>query len=247
MKLLKKYMKKNPYFGKFTPHLSRNKQIISQKKWFFSMGGKPILQKKKDAGFIVFEGLDGSGQTTQVNLLKEFLVKKGLEVISTKEPTMDSGAGKKIRKVLDKELTIPAEKFQGLFAKDRAKHIKQIIVPGLKFGKVVISDRYLFSSLAYGTADGLDLDYLISLNKKFLELDLTIFLKTSPRVCVERIKKRGEKITLFEKEKRLEKVWKIYEKLSKRFGNIVVLDGEKSIKEIQENIKKISTKRLNLK
>jgi len=213
MKLPKKYMKKNPYLGKF----------------------------------IVFEGLDGSGQTTQVNLLKEFLARKGFKVISTKEPTLDSRAGKKIRKVLDKELAVSAKKLQGLFAKDRAKHLKKIIIPNLKSGKVVISDRYLFSSLAYGAADGVDLDYLISLNKKFLEPDLTIFLKTSPRVCVERIKKRGEKITLFEKERQLEKVWKIFEKLSKKFRNIVVLDGEKSIKEIQENIKKVSIKRLNLK
>jgi len=212
MKLPKKYMKKNPYSGKF----------------------------------IVFEGLDGSGQTTQVNLLKEFLTRKEFKVISTKEPTLDSKAGKKIRKVLDKELTISAKKLQGLFAKDRAKHLKKIIIPNLKSGKVVISDRYLFSSLAYGTGNGLDLDYLISLNKKFLEPDLTIFLKTSPRVCVERIKKRGEKITLFEKERQLEKVWKIFEKLSKKFRNIVVLDGEKSIKEIFEEIKKIVHSKLNL-
>lgn len=186
--------------------------------------------------FVAFEGLDGSGQTTQANLLKDFLVKKGFGVVLTKEPTPESEAGKKIRKILGEEIAVSPIQLQELFAKDRSWHQKNIIKPALKKEKIVITDRSQFSSFAYGAASGINLDDLISLNKNFIEPDLIILLKTSPKTSIKRIKKRGEKETLFEKEKQLEKVWKVYEKLVKRFKNIVIVDGEKSIEEIRQRV-----------
>lgn len=192
--------------------------------------------------FIAFEGLDGSGQTTQANLLKDYLEKKGLEIILTKEPTVDSKAGKMIEKVLNKKITVSFTELQGLFAEDRNWHQKNIIEPTLKTGKIVISDRAQFSSFAFGAASGVDLDYLIRINEKFIEPDLTILLKVSPKVCIERIQKRGTKETLFEKEKQLEKVWNIYEKLARKFKNIIIVDGEKTIEEIHKKIRQIVEK-----
>jgi thymidylate kinase len=76
--------------------------------------------------------------------------------------------------------------------------------------------------------------------------DLTFFLKVSPRVCIERIKKDRFEITLFEKEKILRKVWKNYEILAKRFKNVYIIDGERSIEEISNEIIKITEKKLKL-
>ena len=194
--------------------------------------------------FVAFEGLDGSGQTTQANLLKDFLIKKGVKVILTKEPTLKSRAGIKIKKILAEEITVSPKELQELFAKDRNWHQKNIIEPALKKGKIVISDRSQFSSLAYGVASGVELDYLLKINKKFIEPDLIILLKVSPKVCLQRIKKRGEKETLFEKEKQLNKVWQIFEKLSKKFKNIIMVNGEKSIEEIHRKIKEIVSQKL---
>lgn len=238
-------MKKNPYKGKFTPHLSQKERQVSPKEWFFSMKGKPLFQREKGAGFIAFEGLDGSGQTTQANMLKDYLTERGFEVVLTKEPTEDSEAGKLVNKILreGKNLSLNMlEALQEKFAEDRNWHQKNRIEPNLKEGKVVITDRSQFSSFAFGAASGVDLNYLFTLNEKFIEPDLTILLNTSPKTCIKRIKKRGIKETFFEKEKQLEKIWTIYERLTKKFKNIVIVDGEKSIDEIHKKIRQIVKK-----
>ncbi len=197
--------------------------------------------------FIVFEGLDGSGQTTQANLLKNFLLKRGYKAILTKEPTINSAAGKEIRKVLDKEKKISAAKLQQFFALDRKKHLEKEIIPNLKRGAIVISDRYFFSSFAYGGADGLSLRRLIKLNEEFLLPDLTFIFKISPATCIKRIKKRGNKRTLFEKKQKLKMVLGFYENLAKTFKNIKIINGEKTIKQVFSPIKEIILRELNSK
>jgi len=186
--------------------------------------------------FIAFEGLDGSGQTTQANLLKEHFQKKGCKAILTKEPTSLSKFGKKIRKILGKEVAVSGKQLQQLFAKDRNWHQNKIIIPQLKKGTTVINDRSQFSSFAFGAANGIDLGYLIELNKEFIQPDLVFLLKTSPKTSIQRIDQRGEKKTLFEREQQLSKVWKVFEKLPERFPNIVVLNGENTIKKIHKQV-----------
>lgn len=188
--------------------------------------------------FIVFEGLDGSGQSTQAGLLRNFLVKKGYQVVLTKEPTLDSTAGKKIRQILDEKIKEDPAELQKLFAQDREEHLKNVIIPALEKGEIVISDRYFYSTFAFGYSDGLNLDWLIKLNGNFLTPDITFVLKVAPKICVERIEKRGKVKTLFEKELKLAKVWEGYEKLSKIFKEIKIIDGEKSIPEVFEDVKK---------
>ena len=189
--------------------------------------------------FIVIEGLDGSGQSTQVKLLSEFLIKNGHNVVSTKEPTKDSEAGKNIRDVINKSCEVSPSKLQELFAEDRREHLANVIVPALKDGKTVISDRYFFSSFAYGAASGADLEDLIGLNQDFLMPDFTVILRVKPEVCMERIGKRGESQTLFEQREKLAKVWKIYEILPQRFDGVYIIDGERTIEKVQENIKEL--------
>lgn len=191
---------------------------------------------------IVLEGLDGSGQSTQTEILAGFLKEKGYRVLKTKEPTGKSKAGKLIRKILDKKEKLLPKNLQELFAQDRKWHLRNLIIPALKKGKIVISDRYFFSSFSYGKAKGLSLEKLIKLNDKFLLPDLVFFLDVKPEVCLKRIKKRGRERTLFEKQEKLEIVYQNYRKIFKKFKNlteIYFISGERSIKKVSEDIKKI--------
>lgn len=187
--------------------------------------------------FIVFEGLDGSGQTTQANLLKNFLEKKGFNVFLTKEPTKDSEFGKIIDKVLHHKEKISSLELQKLFIKDREWHLKNVIEPTLKEGKIVISDRYFFSTFAFGGID-VDMEKLIKLNDKFLMPDLTIFLDVRPEICIKRILKRKKEIAFFEKEEKLKRVYKNYLALLKKFP-IARIDGEKDINLVSNKVKEI--------
>jgi len=196
-----------------------------------------MRENRYSGKLIVFEGLDGSGQSTQAEFLKDFLKEKGYKVILTKEPTLDSQAGKEIKGVLEKKKKISPKELQELFAKDRKEHLKTLIIPALEQGKVVISDRYFFSSFAYGQASGLDLNWLIKINNEFLLPDITFFLAVSPKVCLERIKKRKKERTLFEEKEKLEKVYRNYQKIAKKFPNVKIINGEKPIKEVFEKIK----------
>ena len=188
--------------------------------------------------FIVFEGLDGSGQTTQANLLRNFLEKKGFRVILTKEPTLETKEGKEIKKILEKKIKKSPLSLQKLFAKDREKHLKRTIEPALRKGEIVISDRYLFSSLAYGSLN-VSLKKLKELNKNFPLPDLVFFLNVKSDDCLKRIKKRGEKIHLFEEKEKLRKVYQNYQLILKNFKNVYFINGEKSKREVFREIKKI--------
>lgn len=196
--------------------------------------------------FIVIEGLDGSGQSTQAGLLKDFLIKKGHQVILTKEPTQDSQAGKKIRQALDKSYEVEPRKLQELFTEDRKEHLEKLVIPALRKNKIVISDRYFFSTFAYGAAEGLDLDWLIKINNEFLLPDLTFILKVSPEVCLARIEKRGSAKTLFEETQKLKKVWQTYQILPNRLENVYMIDGEKPEEEVFPQIKNIVHSKLGL-
>lgn len=188
--------------------------------------------------FIVFDSLDGAGNSTQVKLLADYLNKIGRKTHITKEPT--SGLiGGLIKSQLTHDWKSSQICLQLLFSADRAYHLEKEVIPLLKRGVNVISDRYFFSTMAYGNLEIKDLDWLIEINKKFLLPDLTFFLKVSPKICIERIKKDRFEITLFEKEKILKRVWQNYEKLAKKFENIHIINGERKIEEIFENIKKI--------
>jgi dTMP kinase len=197
--------------------------------------------------FIVLEGLDGSGQSTQVALLKELLLSQGREVVSTKEPTVNgSSVSQQIRDILDKKVKADPAQLQELFAQDRREHLDNLIIPALKEGKFVISDRYFFSSFAYGSSDGLDLEWLMKINDEFLIPDATFLLKVSPAVCVDRIQKRGKEVTLFEVEDKLKKVWENYSLLPSRLPNVYIVNGEKTIEEVFAEINKLVLLKLKL-
>jgi len=196
--------------------------------------------------FIVFEGLDGSGQSTQAGLLKDFLSEKGYQVVLTKEPTFDSEAGKKIREILDEKIKLDPFALQKLFAEDRREHLKNIIIPALKEGKFVISGRYFYSSFAFGSSDGVDLEWLIKINYNFLTPDLTLILKVRPEVCLARINNRGKAKTLFEKQEKMARTWNTFEILPKNFPEAIIINGEKSIPDVFEEVKKVFVQNIKI-
>ena len=186
--------------------------------------------------FTVFEGLDGSGTTTQANLLFRYLKKQGERVYLTGEPTR-SLIGGLIEGQISGDWQSSPECLQLLFTADRAHHLEKEIIPLLKKGITVICTRYIFSTLAYGNSEIRDEKWLMEINKKFIWSNITFLLKVSPKICIQRIKKERFHKELFEKEDKLKKVFKNYLKLAKKFKNIYIIDGEKPAKEVFEEIK----------
>ncbi len=200
--------------------------------------------------FIVFEGIDGSGKTTQAELLKKSLEKQGFSVILTKEPTKFSSVSQKIRKILNKEIIVTPKELQELFIEDRREHLEKLVIPSLKEGKIVISDRYYLSTIAYGKPEKISITWLIEKNRDFLEPDIIFIFDIDPEISLKRIQNTRNTSNLFEKIEKLRLVREEYKKLSKYsaklkisspkanqyFNNLIYIDEEQSIEKIHLEI-----------
>ena len=185
--------------------------------------------------FIVIEGLDGSGATSQINLLVDYLNSKKIKTFYTKEPT-DNIIGGLIRGVLTGVYHLPDESLQLLFSADRGHHIQRVIKPILQKGQNVVCDRYIWSTIAFGSTT-LDKKGLLGLQRYSLLPDLTIILKIKPEESLKRIKDNRFGFELFEEVKKLKKVWTTYEWLSMKYPKTIkVVNGEGTKKEISERI-----------
>lgn len=163
--------------------------------------------------FIAFEGIDGSGLTTQAERAKENLEKRAYwdsvgeskeerTTFLTKEPT-DGPAGGPLRLALKGRLDVDPETLALFFATDRRDHSTQEIRPMIDDGKIVIADRYYLSSLAYQWADGVDFDWLKTINSKCETPDLTILLDVSAKVAKDRMERDRWHVELYEEEEKL--------------------------------------------
>ncbi|MFA5878161.1 MAG: dTMP kinase [Candidatus Staskawiczbacteria bacterium] len=209
-----------------------------------------MIKNNYPGKFIVFEGLDGSGQSTQAGKLFDFLnlpeqkLKFGhTGVHLTKEPT-SSLIGGLIRSQLTHEWKSSQNCLQLLFSADRANHLEKEIIPLLERGITVVCDRYFFSTIAYGSLDIKDREWLVNLNKNFLFPDITFLLKVSPRICMERIQKTRYEINLFEREEMLTRVWENFDRLAKEFEKVHVIQGEGPLEKIHQEIVQILTNKL---
>jgi len=188
--------------------------------------------------FIVIEGLDGSGKTTQVNFLASALKRKGKKTVVTFEPTKGR-IGQLIDYYLKKKVVLPPASLQLLFVADRLAHVQSLIKPALKEGKIVISDRFSWSTVAYGSISGLDSRWLLSLHRYCLIPDLFIFLKVKPEICLRRISKREEVKELFEKKEKLHRAEVAYDFLRQSFvDKTILVDGERTPQAIAKEIEK---------
>jgi dTMP kinase len=189
--------------------------------------------------FIVIEGLDGAGGTTQCRLLQSWLERQGCSVVATNEPT-DRPVGKFIRNILqDPHSKVGDEVLSFLFAADRQDHLDARVRPALSEGKAVISDRYYHSSLAYQSLS-LDFEFVAQLNGTFPAPDLTIFLLLEPETSFARVQNRGLPVERFETLDRLRSISQAYAKVithcENRGEHLLCLDATQSIEEIHEQI-----------
>lgn len=186
-----------------------------------------LPDREKVGGFIVFEGIDGSGKGAQIQLLEERLVAVNRGVWVTKEPT-DGPEGLRIRAVLRGDLAKPtAEEFQcHWYTRDREGHQEEI-EHHLRGGFIVLCDRYYYSTIAYGVADKVSFGKLWSANQQFLRPGLTLWLRIPPAEALKRIDKSRSR-ELFENDLRFQgSVHRQYELMASRheFNEIVTIDA----------------------
>ncbi len=187
--------------------------------------------------FVTFEGIDGSGKTTQAERLCEYVKEKGFECVLVREPG-GTPEGERIREILlDERSDLNAEAELFLFLASRSILTERVIIPAIERGAFVISDRYADSSLAYqGYGRGMDLEFVKlgnSIATKSLRPDIVFYID----VPVEIALKRKGKSDRMEKKDFLEKVREGYLKLAKERG-YVVIDGTESVEEIWEKIRR---------
>ncbi len=193
--------------------------------------------------FIAFEGIDGSGKSTQVKMLTEKMKEEGIYCYTTMEPT-DSPIGSLIHQIMTGRIKADNKVIAALFAADRLDHLLNDIngiVSKINEGITVISDRYYFSSYAYHSVD-MPMDWVIKANEQssvILKPTVNIFIDLNPDTAIERIAKNRFHQELFEKKSRLvkvrEKYLEAFVKL-KESERVIIVDGNRSKQEIADDI-----------
>ena len=194
--------------------------------------------------FISFEGVEGSGKTTQINMLHAHLLRKNVDVLATHEPG-GTPIGEEIRRILlnpsFKEMHPMTETI--LYAADRSQHFHEVIKPALDAGKVVICDRYIDSTLAYqGVARRVGMEGVQNLNEWItdnLYPDLTFLLEIPYRLGLKRVQERKAALDRMEGEAQSfhEQVQEAYKTLAKFFPQrFKVLNGADKPENIHHNI-----------
>lgn len=194
---------------------------------------KTVTDNRCAGKFIAFEGIDGSGKSTQINRLIKKLTEMNVACCGTKEPT-DAPVGALIRQLLTGRMTADNKVIASLFIADRTDHLLNEtdgIMQKINSGITVITDRYYFSSYAYHGVD-VDMDWVIDgnkINSDILRPSVTVFLDVPVKKALERIEKNRFHKELFEKEERLtkvrEKYFEAFDKL-KDMENVAVIDAD---------------------
>ncbi len=204
--------------------------------------------QRQNGRFVVLEGIDGAGTTTQVARLVERLRGEGELVRSTREPS-DGPVGCLVRQVLTGRMVSPGGRAPGwvtmalLFAADRSDHVESEIEPFLADGGLIVSDRYVASSLAYqsissGRGGGDPVEWIRELNRHARRPDLTIVLDLSSEVAAVRRTARGEAAQLYEQNEVQRALAEFYKNLKKHLPNdsIVTVDAFGSATEVHERV-----------
>lgn len=187
--------------------------------------------------FIAIEGVDGCGKSTHARLLAKWLRSKGYRVVVTDEPT-NSPIGRVIKRVLRGELKVPIAAEALLFAADRLHHAEQLIIPALRKGRIVITERYYFSSLAYQAARRLPAQWISKLNERAPVPDLAVLIDVPAYVALDRIR-GSRKLDTFEKDLKLQrKVRAIYLQMVKK-RKLKLVDGARVASQVQADLRKL--------
>ena len=193
--------------------------------------------------FLALEGIDGSGKSTQLQLLLNRLTERGIRCQGTREPS-DGPIGAMIRQIMTGRMTADNRVIAGLFAADRLDHVlnrRDGILEQVQNGVTVVTDRYYFSSYAYHSVD-VDMGWVIDSNRLSAELlrpDATIFLDLPVRRALDRISRNRAQTELFEKEDRLtatrEKYLEAFARL-KDTEKVVVIDADADADTVAERV-----------
>jgi dTMP kinase len=185
----------------------------------------------KKGVFIVIEGLDGSGKTTQAVLLAEKL-SRAYKVHLTAEPSRGK-IGTFIREdCLYEQTRLPVEAEALLFAADRIEHMQKELKPALDEGNLVICDRYVYSTLAYQGSLGLSLDWIKTTNARALQPDFAIFIDVPPEKVLARLKRKKSVMETLQTQK---KVREIYLKYVEK-GELIPVDGDREKAEVADEL-----------
>ena len=198
---------------------------------------------KRDNLFIAFEGIDGSGKSTQIKILSERLKKEGHKVYVTFEPT-DGPIGSIIKNIFNRRLTADEKTIAGLFVADRLDHLLNAtngILKKMEEGYTVITDRYYFSSYAYHGVH-VPVDWVIqsnSLSAQLLRPDINIYIDIPPEASMERLNKGRHSMDFYETLDNLTKVRNLYLDVIERLKNeenTVIVEGNRTTEAIASDI-----------
>jgi len=187
---------------------------------------------KKKGVFVCIEGLDASGKTTHAHRLVRNLRREGFDALYTTEPSLGE-IGRFIRTyILQRKRRVPSVVEALLFAVDRFDHVEKEVKPALEEGKIVVSDRYVYSSLAYQGAAGLDIKWIEEINRLALTPDLAIYIDVPPEVVVKRMRRKKSVMERLGTQRRVRAVYmKFVEK-----GKLVSVDGNRRKNEVAKDI-----------
>ncbi len=187
---------------------------------------------RRKGTFICIEGLDASGKTTQARRLVRELRRRGFQTIYTTEPSSGE-IGKFIRNyILERKKRVPITVEALLFAVDRVDHLERKVKPALEKGKIVVSDRYVYSSLAYQGAAGLDLNWIEEINRSVTTPDLAIYLDVPPEVVVKRMKRKRSVMERLQIQQRVQRVYMKFVKDRR----LIRIDGNRPKDEVSRDI-----------
>jgi dTMP kinase len=200
--------------------------------------------------YVVIEGIDGSGKTTQAKLVSEALRVKGLTVLEISEPNTHDAIGKLVREVLSSKIKVSSVAIQYLFSANRATTHEEIIIPALERGETVLSHRCFWSAVAYGIVDRhaegdveqagnqlLIAQSILSMYHQFIIPDYTFYLDISIDTAMSRLSGMDKPKEIYEKRETLENIKKGYEWLLEKFpSEFTVINGEQAVEKITERI-----------
>ena len=195
--------------------------------------------------FITIEGMDGSGKTTQINMIRDYISDKGYNVILAREPG-GTKISEKIRDIIldSANVTMASTTEMLLYASARAQLVAEIIKPAVENGSVVVCDRFIDSSFAYqGFGRGIDIDTIADVNRAAMDgmmPDMTFFIDISPEIALKR--RMASSMTDRIEKECMEfhmKAYKGYKKLAHLYPErIKTIDGNRTVEEISQEIRK---------
>ena len=194
---------------------------------------------------VAFEGLDGSGKSTQLELLAARLRAVGCDVVTTREPT-EFPSGQRIREMARSGEQLEPEEELRWFVEDRRVHVAEVITPALRAGQIVLTDRYYLSTVAYQGARGLDYEQILADSESEFPIpDLVVLLEIDPQIGLDRVHARGTELEgVFEQREFLERVASVFDALD--CTNIERVPGDDKPDPIEASIAERVRERLGL-